>query len=102
MANFPNEVDASPVATRAAQRYSAVMSNRADALLREVLALPEADRAELAYELVASLDGATDADAEAEWAAEIERRADRARTDLGIGHEWTAVRDRLISSLRRG
>ena len=41
----------------------------------EVLALPEQDRAFLARELIASLDNAVDADAEAEWNEVIDRRS---------------------------
>ena len=53
------------------------MTDRAQALLREALALPLEERANVAAELLASLDGAeTDvADVEAAWAAEIEKRA---------------------------
>lgn len=40
-----------------------------------MLALPEKDRAFLARELIASLDHATDADAETEWHKVIERRS---------------------------
>jgi putative addiction module component (TIGR02574 family) len=40
----------------------------------EALSLSEAERAELAHSLVASLDGPPDADAEAAWDAEIRRR----------------------------
>jgi putative addiction module component (TIGR02574 family) len=45
------------------------------------LALSDDDRAKLADKLVASLDGDIDADAEAAWAAEIERRL--AKIDAG-------------------
>lgn len=40
----------------------------------EALNLPESERAELAYNLVASLDGPADADAEKAWDAEVLRR----------------------------
>jgi putative addiction module component (TIGR02574 family) len=40
----------------------------------EALSLSEAERAELAHNLVASLDGPADADAESAWDAEILRR----------------------------
>lgn len=40
----------------------------------EALNLPESERAELAHNLVASLDGAADPDAEKAWDAEILRR----------------------------
>ena len=46
-------------------------------LLQAALALPEGARADLAMQLVASLDSAPDEDAEAAWAAEVgERVAD--------------------------
>lgn len=40
----------------------------------EALNLPESDRAELAQDLVASLDGPAETDAEKAWEAEILRR----------------------------
>ncbi len=40
----------------------------------EAMNLPEAERAELAYNLVVSLDGPPDADVEKAWDAEILRR----------------------------
>lgn len=40
----------------------------------EALDLSESERAELAYELVISLDGAADRDAAREWGAEVVRR----------------------------
>ena len=45
-----------------------------DKLRAEALGLPESDRAELAQDLVASLDGPADADVEKAWDAEILRR----------------------------
>ena len=54
------------------------MSPRAQELLREAMALPVRERADLAAELLASLDDAAaedPAEVEAAWAAEIERRA---------------------------
>jgi putative addiction module component (TIGR02574 family) len=41
----------------------------------EVLALPEQDRAYLARQLISSLDGGVDADAEAQWDEVIDRRS---------------------------
>lgn len=40
----------------------------------EVLALPQADRAFLARELIASLDDAVESDAEAQWVEVVDRR----------------------------
>jgi putative addiction module component (TIGR02574 family) len=64
-------------------------------LLEDAMRLELAERAELAVELLASLDGAPDEDAEAAWAAEIERRAERARTGEDPGRPWAEVRDEL-------
>ena len=41
----------------------------------EVLALSEQDRAYLARQLIVSLDGTVDADAEAQWSEVIDRRS---------------------------
>ena len=46
----------------------------ADTLLESVLMLPEKDRARIAAELIASLDGKPEAGVEAAWLAEIDRR----------------------------
>jgi putative addiction module component (TIGR02574 family) len=51
------------------------MDNRALEEIRSAaLRLPEAERAELAYDLVSSLDGPADPDVELAWEAEILRR----------------------------
>lgn len=43
-------------------------------ILKEAKALPESDRARLAQELVATLDGPADPDAAAAWDSELEKR----------------------------
>jgi len=68
-------------------------------LLKSALELELDQRAELAAELLASLDGAPDEDAEAAWAVEIERRAVRARSGEDPGLPWPEVRDRIKRSL---
>jgi putative addiction module component (TIGR02574 family) len=50
------------------------MKSESQQLLQTALALPEAERAEIAASLIRSLDTEIDEDAEAAWAAEIERR----------------------------
>ncbi len=50
----------------------------------DALGLTESERAELAYNLVASLDGPSDADVEAAWDAEILRRL--AEVEAGTAH----------------
>ena len=76
---------------------------RADDLLARALKLSVARRAELASEIIASLDRAhePDADAEAAWAEEITRRAKRFRAGRSRGEDWEVVRARIEKSLRR-
>ena len=75
------------------------MSKAAEKVLQEALKLDLPGRAEVAAELLASLDGAPDADAEAAWTAEIERRAARARSGDDPGKPWPEVRDRIRREL---
>ena len=80
------------------------MSSRTQELLREVLTLPLDERAEVAAEILASLDDAEaegHADVEAAWAAEIERRARRVLAGHTKGTPWEDVRRRAEAELRR-
>ncbi len=78
------------------------MSDRAQTLLREALTLSPEERADVAAELLASLD---DSDAEdpaavqAAWAAEIERRAQRVLSGESTGEPWEDVRNRIVQGL---
>jgi hypothetical protein len=77
------------------------MTDTARKLLADVLALPEADRAEIATRVLASLD---DADAEGwdeAWLAELDRRVSVARTRSEAAPEWRSVRERLLADLHR-
>jgi putative addiction module component (TIGR02574 family) len=76
------------------------MGEVAKRLLKEALALPDAERAELAAELMASFDGPPDPDVEAAWAAEIERRAAKVLSGESQGVPWDSVRDRIERELR--
>jgi putative addiction module component (TIGR02574 family) len=75
------------------------MGGAAKKLLHEALGLPTDERAELAAELIASLDGPADVDAETAWAAEIERRAVRALAGKSKGTPWERVRRRVQREL---
>lgn len=78
------------------------MTSRAEALLREALTLPTDERADVAAELLASLDDtpAEDpAEVEAAWAKEIERRARRVMSGESAGQPWDEVRSRLLQRL---
>jgi putative addiction module component (TIGR02574 family) len=77
------------------------VSRTGEKLLEDALKLALSERAELAAELLASLDGAPDADAEAAWAAEIEGRAARARSGADPGRPWPEVRDRVRNGLAK-
>jgi putative addiction module component (TIGR02574 family) len=71
------------------------MSRNVDAVLADALQLAAAERAELAAELIASLDGPVDGDAAEEWAAELERRI--ASIDAGTAtiESWHEVKQRI-------
>jgi putative addiction module component (TIGR02574 family) len=78
------------------------MTSRAQELLREVLALPLDERADVAAELLASLDESPaedPAEVEAAWAREIERRARRVMSGESTGEPWEDVRARAIRRL---
>jgi len=75
------------------------MSKIGQKVLNEALQLDVADRAEVAAELLASLDGEPDRDVEAAWAAEIERRATRARSGEDPGSPWAEARDAAKAAL---
>ena len=73
-----------------------------DALLKEVLRLPLRDRADVAAELLASLDDEAPDDLEAAekaWAIEIERRGRRVLAGESAGLPWEDVRQRLEDRL---
>ncbi len=69
------------------------MTKTGQKVFGDALRLELSERAELAAELLASLDGEPDADVEAAWAVEIERRAARARSGEDAGRLWTEARD---------
>jgi len=67
-----------------------------DQLLRDILALPADARAAIAAKLLDSLDAEVDADAEAAWLKELERRLQ----DIDEGHvstiPWAEVRESIL------
>ncbi len=69
------------------------MTQAAAAVLAD--ALDEHARAELAAELLASLDGPADPDAEAQWTAEIERRVAAIEAGTAVLEPWDEVRRRI-------
>jgi Putative addiction module component len=65
------------------------------AVLAEALRLDERARAEVAAELLASLDGPADSDADVEWAAEIERRVASIESGAAVLEPWEDVKRRI-------
>lgn len=81
-------------------RYLFEVTKVATRLLEQALKLDPAGRAELAAELIASLDSGADDGVEAAWATEIAERAARARSGEDPGEPWSEVRGRIERDLR--
>lgn len=78
------------------------MSDHGDTVLREALALPADERAQVAADLLASLDEEHEAGGEviSLWAVEIERRARQVVAEQSSGEDWDAARERIAGQLR--
>lgn len=75
-----------------------------EALLQEALKLPHTERADVAAELLASLDEAPAEnleEVERAWAAEIERRARRVLAGESAGAPWEQVKERIEGCLAK-
>jgi putative addiction module component (TIGR02574 family) len=74
-----------------------------DNILREALSLPKNDRADIASELLTSLDETSDDPAlvEAAWLSEIDRRVRAISSGHVEDESWESVRERLIRRLSR-
>jgi putative addiction module component (TIGR02574 family) len=77
------------------------MSISADAVLDSALKLPREDRARIAAELIASLDGAPEAGVEAAWDAEIDRRIELAEQGQVQLLDWDAVKAEVANVVKR-
>ena len=91
-----------PVFLSSALNYDVLMGIDARTLRTEALELAADDRAELAAELLASLDDPTsDSQKEVDrlWAAEIERRSNRVLSGESPGEPWDEARQRIESDL---
>ena len=77
------------------------MTKNAERLLDEILRLPELDRAEIAARLVESLEREVDADVDAAWAAEIERRCAALDAGQAVTSDWNDVRRRIEEEIFR-
>ncbi|HEX6639768.1 MAG TPA: addiction module protein [Thermoanaerobaculia bacterium] len=70
------------------------MTTNAEKLFQQALTLAASDRAELAAQLLATLDDA-EANVESAWAIEIERRAMEARQNPDDDEDWRAALDQI-------
>jgi putative addiction module component (TIGR02574 family) len=75
------------------------MTDATKTVLAEALRLDDDSRAELAAELLASLDGPADPDAEAAWAVEIERRVAAIEAGTVKLEPWEDVKRRIEQEL---
>ncbi len=95
----------SPLAIRQAIAHEGTvmaMTGEAEAVLREALALPTDDRADIAAGLLASLDDVPDDDpgvVRDEWARELRARARRALAGEAVTEDWNDVRRRVADQL---
>ncbi|MEA3410013.1 MAG: addiction module protein [Pseudomonadota bacterium] len=70
-----------------------------DTLLNKALDLPESERAELAHDLLKSLDGAPDPNAAEAWESEILRRLDQVEDGTARLVDREEMRRRIRSRL---
>ena len=75
------------------------MSKAADAILVDALRLDVQARAEIASDLLASLDGLPDPGAEQAWAAEIERRVKALEAGTEPLESWNDIKRRIASQV---
>ena len=71
------------------------MNSDAGKILKAALELSAMDRAELAAQLIESLDDTIDEDADAAWRAEVERRVDDMDSGRGRSVPWSEVRRQI-------
>jgi putative addiction module component (TIGR02574 family) len=77
------------------------MSISAEVLLDSALKLPSEDRARIAAELIASLDGIPEAGVEAAWDAEVERRIEQVDQGKVQLLDWNAVKAEVAQVVKR-
>jgi putative addiction module component (TIGR02574 family) len=75
------------------------MTHEAHELLEKALALPENDRAELAGNLISSLDTTIDQDADAAWQQEVARRLQEVQSGKVKTLSWEEVQQKGRSLL---
>ncbi len=79
--------------------YALCMGRAAEALLRNVLTLPHAERSEIAGRLLESLEPPPEASAEKAWREEVAARVAALNAGEVETVPWEEVRDRLLVKL---
>ena len=75
------------------------MTQQTEELLQKALSLPDAERAELAGSLLASLDTTIDPDVDAAWQQELAHRLDEVRSGKATTIPWDQVQRRARTLL---
>jgi len=82
--------------------YDGHMTQEADKLLKQALALLAEDRAALAGSLISSLDTVIGASAEGAWRDEISRRIEELDSGKAKTISWDDVQRRIAAKLKNG
>jgi putative addiction module component (TIGR02574 family) len=88
------------LAGRPQRPQDAEMSKALDDVLARALSRDPKSRAELVSDVLASLEGPPDADAEAAWEAEIRRRVAAIEAGTAKLEPWEALKARIEQALR--
>ena len=75
------------------------MTKTTESVLADALRLDTKARAELAAEILASLDGPADPDAAGAWEEEIQRRVDALEAGTEKLESWETVKRRIASDI---
>jgi putative addiction module component (TIGR02574 family) len=75
------------------------MTKATESILADALRLDVKARAEIAAELLASLDGPSDPDAASAWEEEIRRRVDALEAGTEKLESWESVKRRIASDI---
>lgn len=70
-------------------------------ILGKALGLSEGERLELATELIASVDGPPDANWDALWLAELDKRLEAERNQASQSGDWAGARRRILDRLSK-
>jgi putative addiction module component (TIGR02574 family) len=78
------------------------MTRGAKKILDAAIKLPESDRLQVVEELLASLEPAADADVDAAWVSEVERRSREIKEGTVRPVPWNEVKSRARERVRGG